>query len=70
MRGDLRQYSVSNSFMTKLQFSLPSSEPKLDQQNRNGEVRTEIEPTEPKLTSQNRNGTNRTEIEPTEQKLT
>ena len=51
MRGDLRQYSVSNSFMTKLQFSLPSSEPKLDQQNRNGEVRTEIELTEQKLRS-------------------
>ena len=35
MRGDLRQYSVSNSIMTKLQFPVPSSEPKLDQQNRN-----------------------------------
>ena len=35
MRGDLRQYSVSNSIMTNLQFPVPSPEPKLDQQNRN-----------------------------------
>ena len=42
MRGDLRQYSVSNSIMTNLQFPVPSSEPKLDQQ-------TEIEKSEPKL---------------------
>ena len=74
MRGDLRQYSVSNSIMTNLQFLVPSSEPKLDQQNRNYEVRTEIEPTEqkltePKLTSQNRNWTNRTEITKLEPKM-
>ena len=61
-RVDLRQYSVSNSVMTNLQFLVPSSEPKLDQQNRNYEVRTKIEPTELKLTSQNRNWTNRTEV--------
>ena len=48
--------------MKNLQILVPSSEPKLDQQNRNYEVRTEIEPTEQKLTSQNRNWTNRTEI--------
>ena len=68
MRADLRQYSVSNSIMKNLQFLVPSSEPKLDQQNRNWEVRTEIELTEQKLQSENRNWTNRTEIEPTEQK--
>ena len=51
MRGDLRQYSVSNSIMTNLQFPVPSSEPKLDQQNRNWEVGTEIELTEQKLRS-------------------
>ena len=60
--------------MTNLQFPVPSSEPKLDQQNRNWEVGTEIELTEQKLNqqnrnqevqeliSQNRNWTNRTEI--------
>ena len=69
MRGDLRQYFVSTSIMTNLQFPVPSSEPKLDQQNRNWEVGTEIEPTEPKLTSQNRNWTNRTEINESEPKL-
>ena len=62
IRGDLCQYSVSNSIMKNLQFLVPSSEPKLDQQNRNYEVKTEIDPTEPKLTSQNR-------IELIEQKL-
>ena len=51
MRGDLRQYSLSNSIMTNLQFPVPSSEPKLDQQNRNWEVGTEIELTEQKLRS-------------------
>ena len=51
MRGDLRQYSVSNAIMTNLQFPVPSSEPKLDQQNRNWEVGTEIELTEQKLRS-------------------
>ena len=51
MRGDLRQYSVSNSIITKLQFPVPPSEPKLDQQNRNWEVGTEIELTEQKLRS-------------------
>ena len=50
MRGDLHQYSVSNSIMKNLQFLVPQSEPKFDQQNRNWEVRTEIELTEQKLT--------------------
>ena len=69
MRGDLRQYSVSNSIMTNLQFPVPSSEPKLDQQNRNWEVRTEIELTEQKLNQQNRNQEVRTEINKSEPKL-
>ena len=55
MRDDLRQYSVSNSIMMNLQFPVPSSEPKVDQQNRNWQVRTEIELTEQKLNQQNRN---------------
>ena len=69
MRGDLRQYSVSNFIMTNLQFLVPSSEPKLDQQNRNWEVRTEIELTEQKLNQQNRNQEVRTEINKSEPKL-
>ena len=58
--------------MKNLQFLVPLSEPKLDQQNRNYKVRTEIELTEQKLNQQNRNQEVRTEINKSEpkQKLT
>ena len=78
IRGDLRQYSDSNSIMKNLQFPVPSSEPKLYQQNRNWEVRsqnrnwtnrTEITKLEVKLNQQNRNWTSRTESTKSEQKL-
>ena len=55
--------------MTNLQFPVPSSEPKLDQQNRNWEGRTEIELTEQKLNQQNRNQEVGTEINKSEPKL-
>ena len=55
--------------MTNLQFPVPSSEPKLDQQNRNWEGRTEIELTEQKLNQQNRNQEVRTETNKSEPKL-
>ena len=42
MRGDLRQYSVSNSIMKNLQFLVPSSEPSISVLNGTGVVTTPL----------------------------